>query len=194
MTSFHEFFVLVSLSFFSIFEESTSLAQIHFFHESNCQLSVETQNGTILGKVDPNYPSVEQYLGIPFATPPLENLRFSPPRPFEPHTSFINATREPPACMQLEQPTSVFDELLPGYDVVGTSSEDCLKLSIWTPARTSRGDLLPVLVFFYGGGYTHGGINTPYQIPTGWIEREKNLILVKPQYVSIVVSLHRQLS
>jgi carboxylesterase type B len=58
---------------------------------------------------------------------------------------------------------------------VNSSGEDCLTLSVWTPQHAQR---LPVIVFFYGGGWYTGGQNTPYQIPTQWVQRTKDLIVV----------------
>lgn len=66
-------------------------------------------------------------------------------------------------------------------------SEDCLTMSVWAPAG-ARDDvdgegaaaplLLPVLIWFYGGGFATGGIDVPYQIPTRWIERSQEHIVV----------------
>lgn len=58
-------------------------------------------------------------------------------------------------------------------------SEDCLTISIWTPTKALDADEgLPVLIWFYGGGFATGGIDVPYQIPVDWIERSQSHIVV----------------
>ncbi|KAJ4305468.1 hypothetical protein N0V90_000999 [Kalmusia sp. IMI 367209] len=57
------------------------------------------------------------------------------------------------------------------------TGEDCLTLSLWTPKRAKK---LPVLVFFYGGGWYTGGQDVPYTIPTQWVQRTQDLIVVVP--------------
>jgi para-nitrobenzyl esterase len=86
------------------------------------------------------------YRGIPFAAPPVGNLRWRAPQPVKPWPNIIQATAFKPACMQ-EGPT------LPG--MMETYSEDCLYLNVWTPAKTST-DKLAVMVYLYGGGNTSG--------------------------------------
>lgn len=64
-------------------------------------------------------------------------------------------------------------------------SEDCLTISVWTPAKaaeearkTASNAGLPVLIWFYGGGFATGGTDVPYQDPTHWIERSQSHIVV----------------
>ncbi|CAK1550764.1 unnamed protein product [Leptosia nina] len=91
---------------------------------------VETTHGLISGKVLTTlYEDKEYYgfMGIPFAVPPLDHLRFLPPREIEPWNETLIATKEKPACVQFnndikkKQPLGVY------------GSEDCLYLDIFTP-------------------------------------------------------------
>jgi para-nitrobenzyl esterase len=92
------------------------------------------------------------YLGIPFAAPPLGELRWREPRPAAPWQGIRKATSFAPACMQ----TGVS---MPGEKPPPTS-EDCLYLNIWTPAKAAA-ERLPVIVWIHGGGYTNGATSMP---------------------------------
>jgi carboxylesterase type B len=56
-------------------------------------------------------------------------------------------------------------------------SEDCLKLAIWKPAGKLLKSL-PVVIFIHGGAFSGGSETVPYQIPTQWVQRLQNLIVV----------------
>ncbi|XP_026326329.1 venom carboxylesterase-6 [Hyposmocoma kahamanoa] len=81
------------------------------------------------------------YRGIPFAEPPVGELRFQPPKPIKQYSGEVDATEEGPAC---PQPT-----LSPDYYV----DEDCLRLNVYTPGRTNSSKLLPVIVYMHPGGF-----------------------------------------
>ncbi|KAK0631503.1 acetylcholinesterase [Immersiella caudata] len=145
---------------------------------------VLTTNGIIRGIIDGARPAVRQFLGIPYAKPPLGDLRFAPPQRALPFGS-LNATKMPPSCMQYigSTPNIIINDVLE-FNIGGSNasdplhtSEDCLTLSIWAP-RNPKKKGLPVLVFFYGGAFLNGGTDVPYQIPTQWIQRTQNLIVV----------------
>ncbi|KAL2151148.1 hypothetical protein VTH82DRAFT_6246 [Thermothelomyces myriococcoides] len=151
--------------------------------EQNARLSVQTSGGVVYGTIDDTTPAVRQFLGIPYARPPTGHLRFAPPEPALPFGE-LNATKMPPSCMQYmtSVPNIYNREVLEyniggGNETTGLISEDCLALSIWTPIRTST-ERLPVIVFFYGGAFTTGGIDTPYLIPSNWIQRTQSHIVV----------------
>jgi para-nitrobenzyl esterase len=95
---------------------------------------------------------VSVYKGVPFAAPPLGELRWRPPEPPAAWTGTRNATAFAPACMQ--EGVSMPGEAPPSV------SEDCLYLNIWTPAKRIS-ERLPVIVWIYGGGYRNGSASMP---------------------------------
>ncbi|KAL1423094.1 hypothetical protein MTO96_021476 [Rhipicephalus appendiculatus] len=76
---------------------------------------------------------VDAYLGIPYAQPPVGELRFQKPRPVSPWKGVYNATSKPKACKQL--PCPLAPKLILDYS---NASEDCLYVNVWKP--TSFGD------------------------------------------------------
>ncbi|XP_023220570.1 cholinesterase-like [Centruroides sculpturatus] len=95
---------------------------------------------------------VKAYLGIPYATPPVGNLRFSEPQPVKDWDFVYNATQKPPSCMQ--EPM-FFDPEWPNRHPKEVS-EDCLYINIWVPASTTCGDKLATMVWIYGGSFSVG--------------------------------------
>jgi para-nitrobenzyl esterase len=85
------------------------------------------------------------FLGIPYAAPPIRDLRWKPPQPVHPWGGVRNASEFGAACPQL--PARWFPDI--GWN------EDCLYLNIWTPHLSARAKL-PVLVYFHGGSNTQG--------------------------------------
>ena len=108
-----------------------------------------TESGTISG-VRANGLSV--YKGVPFAAPPIGDLRWRPPMPAAPWTGTRKAETFAPACMQV-------GVSMPG-ETPPSVSEDCLYLNIWTPADSPQ-EHLPVIVWIYGGGYINGSASMP---------------------------------
>ena len=129
---------------------------------------VMTESGTISG-VSANGLSV--YKGVPFAAPPVGDLRWRPPAPAAPWTGARKADAFAPACMQVG--VSMPGETPPAV------SEDCLYLNIWTPAKTAH-EHLPVIVWIYGGGYMNGSASMPLY----WGDRlaHKGVIVVTIAY------------
>lgn len=96
---------------------------------------------------------VSVFLGIPFAKPPIGELRFKKPvksRPWSPNT--FHAYKQPPACPQFHPPKSLKD-LKPI-----TQGEDCLYLNIYVPGKPDSKQRLPVIVWIHGGAFYFGNI------------------------------------
>ncbi|RYO77864.1 hypothetical protein DL762_008990 [Monosporascus cannonballus] len=149
------------------------------------QLRVKTENDVVLGTIAPAAPGVHQFLGIPYAEPPLNELRFAPPQPKRPFPRPVQATKIPPSCIQyLTNNGSVYTREVLEFNLCGLDktsahiSEDCLTLSVWTPAKTRMKNLLPVFTFLHGGGFRWGGQDQPYNRPTQWVQRSKSHIVV----------------
>lgn len=153
-------------------------------------LTVRTKHATIHGTTETDTPDVRQFLGIPFAQPPLGDLRFAPPQPIVDDLGTVEATQLPPACMEwLSDLPSVYTrDVLQfnngGLNSSGPVSEDCLKVSVWAPrgVGTKEAKKLPVLLWVYGGSFATGGTNIPYQLPTPWVQRSKSHIVVAFNY------------
>jgi para-nitrobenzyl esterase len=147
----------------------TALAAAAFQLASVAQAQqVSTESGAISG-VREN--GLRVYKGVPFAAPPLGELRWRPPLRVAPWSGTRKADAFAPACMQ----TGVS---MPG-ETPPTVSEDCLYLNIWTPATSAR-ERLPVIVWIYGGGYINGSASMPLY----WGDRlaHKGVIVVTVAY------------
>ena len=112
---------------------------------------VKTVNGTIEGVLEPS--GVRAFRGIPFAAPPVGELRWKPPQPVRNWTGVRPADKFAARCMQ----RPIFGDM--SFRSNGMS-EDCLYLNVWTPAKSGTARL-PVLVYFYGGGYLAGDGSEP---------------------------------
>jgi para-nitrobenzyl esterase len=97
---------------------------------------------------------LDEFRGIPYAAPPIGNLRWKPPNPVTAWKGVRKADHFGPRCMQ----RGLFGDMMFRSDGM---SEDCLYLNVWTPAG-SEGRKLPVLVYFYGGGFV-GGDGSEYR-------------------------------
>lgn len=116
---------------------------------------VNTSNGTVQGALNSDG-SVAAFKGIPFAAPPVGNLRWREPQPPVSWEGVRDASEFCTSCMQnrvfTQLPNAPWSEEFMVQDSV---SEDCLYLNIWTPATTPE-DSLAVLVFIHGGAFTEG--------------------------------------
>ncbi|MGF7139401.1 carboxylesterase/lipase family protein [Roseimarinus sediminis] len=106
------------------------------------------------------------YKGIPFAAPPVGELRWKVPQPVEHWEGVKQTTEYAPAPMQ-------------GGNPVSGKSEDCLYLNVWTPAKSAN-EKLPVLVWIYGGGFSFGSTSDP--VHNGEHLARKGVVLVSIAY------------
>jgi para-nitrobenzyl esterase len=113
---------------------------------------VKTVSGTLEG-TGRQASGVREFKGVPFAQPPVGNLRWTTPQPVAAWTGVRQAKDFGPRCMQ--QP--IYGDM--GFRSNGMS-EDCLYLNIWTPAKSSA-EKLPVMVYFFGGGFMAGDGSEP---------------------------------
>ena len=121
---------------------------------------VKTANGIIEGSSEQGS-GIRAFKGVPFAAPPVGDQRWQPPQHVKSWKGIRNATQFGPRCMQ----RPIFGDM--GFRSNGMS-EDCLYLNVWTPAKSGKAksskDRLPVLVYFYGGGFVAGdGSEARYQ-------------------------------
>jgi para-nitrobenzyl esterase len=112
---------------------------------------IKTANGVVEGMTEQS--GIHVFRGIPFAAPPVGDLRWKAPQPVKDWAGVRSATQFGPRCMQRR----VFNDMVFRSNGV---SEDCLYLNVWTPAA-SASERRPVLVYFYGGGYVAGDGSEP---------------------------------
>lgn len=112
--------------------------------------TVKTKYGIIQGVVENGYTI---FKGIPYAKPPIGELRFKPPQEPESWNGVFYADTFPPACMQTPPPEDDF--YYKEFNTPVNFNEDSLYLNVWTPAK-SAADMLPVAVWLYGGALLSG--------------------------------------
>ena len=107
--------------------------------------TVTAPAGTVRGATDGG---IANFKGIPFAAPPVGEMRWRPPAPAARWTGVRDATRFGAACIQ---PTPVVQTIYSAN--IGATSEDCLTLNVWTPSTTGKA---PVMVWIHGGALVSG--------------------------------------
>lgn len=122
--------------------------------QTNNAFAVQTkiENGVIEGNYDTKT-GIQTYFGVPFAKPPVGELRWKAPQPIENWSGVKETKKFGPRPMQ----KIVFGDMASRSNGL---SEDCLYLNVWTPAKRNTKDL-PVLVYFYGGGNVAGDASEP---------------------------------
>ena len=135
-----------------------------------CSQPVMTSEGLVKGIKDSRYP-VCAWLGIPYAQPPVGELRFRAPQPPQAHSGILEAEEFGPACLQEKS-------LFSGGKSIYGYSEDCLTLNIWRPNKKGK---FPVMFWIYGGGYTGGASN--YEMYNGArLSAEQEVVVVSINY------------
>src|SRR5580698_4063265 len=136
---------------------------------ASSDLEVKTASGTVAGKEDG---AVHTFLGIPYAAPPVGDLRWKPPMPAAKWDGVRKATEFGPHCQQ----GRVYDDM--NFRDSG-GSEDCLTLNVWVPAK-STSKKLPVMVWIYGGGFMAGSTSEARQ--DGRHLAQKGVVVVSMNY------------
>jgi para-nitrobenzyl esterase len=137
---------------------------------------VHTTSGLVSG-ISGSTPGMRVFKGIPYATPPLGELRWRPPQPPRSWEGIHKAEAFGPECMQ--SPNAMggpFRDLRQKREPI---SEDCLYLNIWTPASSPE-KRLPVMVWIYGGGFKGGSSSLPYY--DGEALAKKGVVVVSFNY------------
>jgi para-nitrobenzyl esterase len=135
-------------------------------------LTVKTEQGKVHGKTI-NDGKVKAFLGLPYAAPPVGDLRWKAPQQAAKWKGDRDATSFGAHCAQ----GRVFDDMI--FQDSGPS-EDCLFLNVYAPADATDKSKLPVMFWIHGGGYSGGGSNEPRH--NGDFLPLKGVILVTVNY------------
>ena len=131
-------------------------------------LMVETREGPVLGKAEDG---VKHWLGLPFAAPPVGELRFKAPQPTKRWSELLETTEHRSACVQKSGFLNPSDETYMG-------SEDCLYLNVYAKESMPAGTQHPVMVWIHGGGNTIGSAET---YDPSHLVRDQNVVVVTTQ-------------
>ena len=137
---------------------------------------IKIEGGLVSGAADRD-PSIVVFKGIPFAAPPVGDLRWRAPKPVVPWPGVRRADKFSASCIQ-----NIVEERKPWtheFMTHGDISEDCLYLNVWTGAQ-SPAEKRPVYVYLYGGGFSEGSAAVP--VYDGGGLAKKGLIVVTFNY------------
>ena len=134
-------------------------------------VQAKTQNGILEGLYDTRT-GLQTYFGIPFAKPPVAILRWREPQPVENWKGVLSTKAFGPKPVQ----AIVFGDM---NSRASGMSEDCLYLNVWTPAKRNTAGL-PVLVYFFGGGFVAGDGSEPRY--DGASMAKKGIVVVTVNY------------
>lgn len=142
---------------------------------------VFTKSGYVMGRTQIVLnKAVDTFLGVPFAEPPLRELRFRNPVPVKPWEGIYNAVQKPFPCLQYDTFVTV-NITIPASN----STEDCLFLNVWTPAlhcnTIERCNSKSVIVFFHGGGFDTGS-NSYFFYDGTQLAALGDVVVVVPNY------------
>ncbi|XP_055345981.1 acetylcholinesterase-like isoform X2 [Paramacrobiotus metropolitanus] len=144
-------------------------------------LVVQTTQGSVRGftATSPHGKQVDAFLGIPYAQPPVGDLRFRPSVPKEPWQGIINTTKLPNSCYQ--QNDTAFGDFIGAvmWNPNTPISEDCLYINLWIPRPRPTNAV--VMVWIYGGGFMTGTA-TLDEYDGSILAAEENVIVVSFQY------------
>lgn len=133
---------------------------------------VKIETGVMAGAMNSDG-TVRMFKNVPFAAPPVGELRWKTPQPAAKWNGVRAADKFGSACMQ----TNVFGDI---YFRDAQPSEDCLNLDIWIPAKPAAGGKIPVILWYYGGGFVAGSASEPRY--DGESLAKKGVIVVNSNY------------
>jgi len=113
---------------------------------------IRIESGLVRGLIVGEANDIQLYRGIPYAAPPVGDLRWWPPQPAHAWPGVRECYEFGAAAPQ--KPVALLS-MFPGMALGAATSEDCLYLNVWAPVRKSA-EPLPVMVWIHGGGYTFG--------------------------------------
>jgi para-nitrobenzyl esterase len=142
---------------------SAVIMTVSAFTYAQKPIPVKIKDGTIQGTTENG---LTVYRGIPFAKPPVGELRWRAPQPPLKWKGVLDASKFAPGPMQDGNPPS-------------GKSEDCLYLNIWTPAKSAN-EKIPVFVWIYGGGFSFGSTSEP--VYSGEELAKKGVVFVSIAY------------
>ncbi|KAF7865532.1 uncharacterized protein EAF02_009955 [Botrytis sinoallii] len=200
---YHALFIMMKFLLLFLFA-ATILAQCPEQSEAGRRLyrCVNTTSGQVAGHPSPKKPAVYEYLGIPFAQPPIGDLRFAPPQPFTGNES-LNGTNFGYTCPKLFSDElslipSNFPDVVDNYTASGISildtftqagdgprnNEDCLTLNVWVPKPAQApvvGTKKAVMIWIYGGAFRDGATESHIYDGSTLVDQE-DVIMVSINY------------
>ncbi|KAF2737760.1 cholinesterase precursor [Polyplosphaeria fusca] len=152
---------------------------------------VNTTSGTIIGHQASTRKGVSEFLGIQYGQAPVGELRFAAPkRHVAPAGTVFRASEWSPDCLSNKPPVSSFPNFTQPSAIKvwknfaaqndNPSSEDCLKLNIWTKTPTKSGKK-PVFIWFHGGRFTIPGPHSPFYNGQ-YLADTEDVVVVTPNY------------
>ncbi len=138
-----------------------TVTQAQMTNETIAGSPVMTANGAVMGSASESVDGITVFKGIPFAAPPVGDLRWQMPQPVEAWDDILYAENWGDNCVQNPAPQRFPVNSATDMPDSPGMSEDCLYLNVWTPA-VSGAEQLPVMVWLYGGAYSEGGGSAPF--------------------------------
>ena len=180
----------MKLRFFALLALAMSLGACHCSEKVSPVLDIE--GGQVQG-IAADLDGVFVYKGIPYAAPPIGELRWKAPQPVQPWEGVLQADEfGHPSYQAVHYPGNYFTEW--GYGEEKQCSEDCLYLNVWTkyPGQVDR--KAPVAVWIHGGGYREGWGSEPEFDAQEWAARDVVLVSINYRLGIFGFMAHPELS
>ena len=127
--------------------------------DSMSSVYVKTKSGSVQGeRLEVLNKEIDIFLGIPYAEPPVGDLRFRKPKDAKPWSGIYRAIRHSRPCLQFKLSHRVKETPWVSEE---TSSEDCLYLNVWAPGNSGK-NLKPVMVWIHGGAFISGSADVEF--------------------------------